>query len=138
MVFTLPANSPALLAPLTWPPLRLYVRHIGKQYFSVTSLVYLQSEGNYSWLCWADGQRMLMPRTLKWYMGQLPPAHFVRFHRNCIVNRHFVQRLENSKMGPVAHLTTGETLIIARRRWSAIRRELQLIRESDSVRTFSW
>lgn len=126
MVFTLPANNPTVLAPLTWPPLRLYVRHNGKQYFSVTSLVYLQSEANYSWLCWANGQRMLMPRTLKWYMDQLPPTHFVRFHRNCIVNRHYIQQLENSKAGPVAQLTTGETLAISRRRWAEVRRELQL------------
>ncbi|MBO0953163.1 LytR/AlgR family response regulator transcription factor [Fibrella forsythiae] len=138
MVFTLPPASAPRLTPLTWPPLRLYIRESGKQLFPVANLVALQSEGNYSWLCWANGQRMLMPRTLKWYMDQLPPAHFIRFHRNCIVNLHYIQRLENTKAGPLAHLTTGETLGISRRRWRGIRRELQLIRETEPVLTYRW
>lgn len=138
MVFTQPLNSTIPPFPLTWPPLRLYIRESGKQHFPVSSLVSLQSEGNYSWLCWADGQRMLMPRTLKWYMDQLPPAHFIRFHRNCIINRHYIQRLENSKTGPIAYLSTGETVSISRRRWRSVCRELQLIRETKQTPTHSW
>lgn len=125
MVFTLPAANSRLPLPLFWPPLKLYVREQGKQYFPVMNLVRVQAEANYSWLHWADGRRLLMPRTLKWYLDQLPPAHFIRFHRNCVVNRHYIRCLERSPSGLVAHLTTGETLAISRRRWTSVRRQLQ-------------
>ncbi len=106
-----------------WPPLKLYLRETGRQLFSVTDLVYLQAVANYSWLNWADGKRMLMPRTLKYYSPQLPPEMFVRLHRNCVVNRYFVDRLERTDTGGLVHLSTGEVLPVSRRRWSQVRRQ---------------
>ncbi|WP_082111573.1 LytTR family DNA-binding domain-containing protein [Spirosoma radiotolerans] len=110
--------------PVEWPPLKLYLRETGRQFFSVTDLVYLQAVANYSWLNWADGKRMLMPRTLKYYSPQLPTELFIRLHRNCVVNRRFVERLERTDTGGLVHLTTGEVLPVSRRRWSLVRRQL--------------
>jgi DNA-binding LytR/AlgR family response regulator len=107
-----------------WPPLKLYLRDAGRQSFSVTDLVYLQAVANYSWLNWADGNRMLMPRTLKYYSPKLPAELFIRLHRNCVVNRHFVERLERTETGGLVHLATGEVLPVSRRRWSTVRRQL--------------
>ena len=107
-----------------WPPLKLYLRDIGRQTFSVTDLVYLQAVANYSWLNWVDGRRMLMPRTLKFYAPKLPAEWFVRLHRNCVVNRHYVERLERTMTGGLVHLSTGEVLPVSRRRWSTVRRQL--------------
>lgn len=107
-----------------WPPLKLYLRDIGRQSFSVADLVYLQAVANYSWLNWADGRRMLMPRTLKFYSPKLPNEWFVRLHRNCVVNRCYVERLERTETGGLVHLSTGEVLPVSRRRWSAVRRQL--------------
>ena len=110
--------------PAEWPPLKLYLRETGRQFFSVSDLVYLQAVANYSWLNWADGRRMLMPRTLKYYSPQLPNELFIRLHRNCLVNRRFVGRLERTDTGGLVHLTTGEVLPVSRRRWSLVRRQL--------------
>ncbi len=110
--------------PVEWPPLKLYLRETGRQFFSVADLVYLQAVANYSWLNWADGKRMLMPRTLKYYSPQLPTELFIRLHRNCVVNRRFVERLERTETGGLVHLTTGEVLPVSRRRWSLVRRQL--------------
>ncbi|WP_317046732.1 LytR/AlgR family response regulator transcription factor [Spirosoma pollinicola] len=110
--------------PVEWPPLKLYLRETGRQLFSVTDLVYLQAVANYSWLNWSDGKRMLMPRTLKYYSPQLPTELFIRLHRNCVVNRRFVERLERTDTGGLVHLTTGEVLPVSRRRWSLVRRQL--------------
>ncbi|WP_461084205.1 LytR/AlgR family response regulator transcription factor [Spirosoma flavus] len=107
-----------------WPPLKLYLRDAGRQSFSVTDLVYLQAVANYSWLNWVDGSRMLMPRTLKYYSPKLPSELFIRLHRNCVVNRRFVERLERTETGGLVHLSTGETLPVSRRRWSTVRRQL--------------
>ncbi|WP_461043311.1 LytR/AlgR family response regulator transcription factor [Spirosoma harenae] len=109
---------------MEYPPLKLYIRETGRQYFPVSELVYLQAVANYSWLNWADGRRMLMPRTLKYYSPQLPNELFIRLHRNCVVNREYVVRLERTDTGGLVHLSTGETLPVSRRRWSLVRRQL--------------
>lgn len=114
----------ARTAPAEWPPLNLYLRETGRQVFPVDDLVYLQAVANYSWLNWVDGRRMLMPRTLKYYSPKLPTELFIRLHRNCVVNRSFVERLERTETGGLVHLTTGETLPVSRRRWSMVRRQL--------------
>jgi DNA-binding LytR/AlgR family response regulator len=110
--------------PADWPPLKLYLRDSGRQTFPVTELVYMQAVANYSWLNWADGQRMLMPRTLKYYTPKLPAESFIRLHRNCIVNRLFVEKLERTDNGGLVHLTTGLVLPVSRRRWTVVRRQL--------------
>ena len=107
-----------------WPLLKLYLRETGRQSFSVADLVYLQAVANYSWLNWVDGRRMLMPRTLKYYSPKLPTELFVRLHRNCVVNRRYVERLERTETGGLVHLSTGDVLPVSRRRWSAVRRQL--------------
>ncbi|MBC8154157.1 MAG: LytTR family transcriptional regulator [Bacteroidetes bacterium] len=116
--------TPTRPAPNEWPPLRLYLRDIGRQSYPVDQLVYLQAVANYSWLNWLDGQRMLMPRTLKYYTPKLPADNFIRLHRSCVVNCLFVARLERTEAGGLVHLTTGEVLPVSRRRWTGVRRLL--------------
>ncbi|QJW91750.1 LytTR family transcriptional regulator [Spirosoma taeanense] len=116
-------STPTTL-PHQWPPLKLYIKETGRRSFPVMNLVYLQAEANYSWLNWADGQRMLMPRTLKYYTPKLPGEWFIRLHRNCIINRYYVDRLERADSGGLVYLTTGEVLPISRRRWATVRRQL--------------
>lgn len=107
-----------------WPPLKLYLRETGRQSFPVDELVYLQAVANYSWLNWVDGRRMLMPRTLKYYSPKLPTELFIRLHRNCVVNKRYVERLERTETGGLVHLSTGEVLPVSRRRWATVRRQL--------------
>ncbi len=119
-------TSPSVRVTLSdWPPLKLYLRDSGRQLFPVTDLVYMQAVANYSWLNWNDGQRLLMPRTLKYYTPKVPSEWFVRLHRNCIVNRRYVDRLERTDTGGLVILTTGESLRVSRRRWTLVRRQLQ-------------
>ncbi len=101
--------------------LRLYQREVGQQSFPVASLVFLQSETNYTWLYWQDGQRMLMPRTLKFYEPKLPKKHFFRLHRNCVVNARYIVAVEREQGGIFVLLTTGDRLSISRRRWTAVK-----------------
>lgn len=110
--------------------LRLYQREVGQQTFPVASLVFLQSETNYTWLYWQDGKRMLMPRTLKFYEPKLPKQHFFRLHRNCVVNARYIVAIEREQGGIFVLLTTGERLAISRRRWTAVKQFIHLYKVS--------
>ena len=114
-----------------WPTLRLYQRERGKQFFSVADLVCLQSETNYTWLNWKDGERMLMPRTLKFYEPKLPTRFFFRLHRNCLVNARYISGFERDQTGVYVLLTTGLRLLISRRRWSAIKKMMDAYKEMN-------
>lgn len=118
---------------LTPPPtsqptdaIKMYVRDSGQLALPVSDLIFLQATGNYSWLHWKDGQRMLMPRTLKYYMPQLPANWFIRLHRNCIVNLQYIERIErlDPDKGGLVYLQSGTVLPVSRRRWFAVKRLL--------------
>ena len=102
----------------------MYVRETGQLVLPVSELIFLQATGNYSWLYWKDGQRMLMPRTLKYYIPQLPTEGFIRLHRNCIVNQQYIVRMERTDpdKGGLVYLQSGVVLPVSRRRWFAARR----------------
>lgn len=104
--------------------LKIHLQNEGKIDLPVTDLMFLQATGNYTWLYWKDGQRMLLPRTLKYYEPKLPGGWFVRPHRNCIVNIQYVNRMEqiSSDQGGLIYLNSGAVLPVSRRRWVAIRK----------------
>ena len=111
---------------LNWPPLRVYAKDIKTKLLPVAELVYLESDRSYTWLQWADGRRVLLSYTLKTLHERLPPVWFIRLHRNCIVNRRFIDRIEVSEKGPQVHLTTGMVFPISRRQWASLRKEINL------------
>ena len=104
------------------PSLPLYLgQGRGREHRPLTELVYLQSESNYTWLVWADGERILMSRSLCFYVSRLPTGAFVRLYRQYLVNRSNVAHLERGEDGGFACLTTGERLPISRRQWRVLR-----------------
>ncbi|GAB3999239.1 hypothetical protein GCM10028807_48910 [Spirosoma daeguense] len=112
------------LLNLPAPVLNVHIRKMGKITLPIADLMYLQATGNYCWLHWKDGQRLLMPRTLKYYEPQLTEDSFVRVHRNCLVNVGYIDRMQPTyaDKGGLIHLRSGEILRVSRRRWVSIRR----------------
>ena len=103
------------------PTLSLYLgQGRGREHRPLTELLYLQSEANYSWLVWADGERILTARSLSFYVARIPPDAFVRLHRQYLVNLRTIARLERGENGGFACLTTGEQLPISRRQWRVV------------------
>lgn len=98
--------------------LKMHVRKTGKITMLLADLMFLQATGNYSWLYWKDGQRMLMPRTLKYYVPRLPSDLFVRAHRNCIINIHYIECMQPTypDKGGLIHMRSGDVLPVSRRR----------------------
>ena len=120
-------NNSSYPTPLVTAPasaLKVSVRSNKQFDLPIADLLFLQATGNYTWLHWKDGQRILMPRTLKYYVPQLPDDWFVRLHRNCIVNIQYVDRMERveSDKGGFVHLQSGTVLPVSRRRWLTVRR----------------
>jgi len=107
--------------------LKIYLPPGGRIVFPVTDLMFIPATGNYSWLHWNDGQRILLSRTLKYYEPQLPDGWFVRPHRSCLVTIHYIERMEYlyRDKGGLLHLRSGAVLPVSRRRWEAIREIIQ-------------
>jgi DNA-binding LytR/AlgR family response regulator len=109
---------------LDWPPLRVYSKGIRTQLLPVAELVYLESDKNYTWLRWSDGLRVMVPYTLKRLQDRLPPDWFIRLNRQFVVNRHFVQRVEEEVAGARVYLNTGLSFPVSRRRWVELRKQM--------------
>ncbi len=109
----------------TPPTPHLHFYHQGRQSMPLCELVSLQSAENYTWLIWANGKRLLMPRTLKYYEAQLPTDGFIRLHRNYAVNvSHIVAVRQLTRLSIEVTLSNGMRLAVARRRWIQIRDRL--------------
>ena len=82
-----------------------------------TQVVRLEGKGNYTQFVFADGKTHLYTKSLCVYEPHLPP-HFVRVRKGCIVNFHFVKKLdtENKRV----FLTDNQEIRIARRRWMEV------------------
>ncbi|MBO0936047.1 LytTR family transcriptional regulator [Fibrella sp. HMF5335] len=101
----------------------------GQQQLAVSELVYLRSEGNYTWLFWTNGQQTLLPRTLKYVEAKLPANAFVRLHRHHTVNSSHVVGVCQKVTGLVVRLSNGQSLVVARRRRSQILKQFQSLYE---------
>lgn len=103
------------------PTIPLYFGR-GRECRPLSELRYLQSEINYTWFVWADGERLLVPRSLSYFLPQLPASDFVRLHRQYVVNRRFMAGVASGVADErVAYLTTGEQFPVSRRRWVSVR-----------------
>lgn len=78
----------------------------------------LDGKRNYTVFYLTDGTQFLSSRSLGIYETIFPEA-FLRIHKSCIINRDFLQNLndENHK----AILTDGSEVAVSRRRWAEVK-----------------
>ncbi|MFD2934955.1 LytR/AlgR family response regulator transcription factor [Spirosoma flavum] len=98
---------------------------IGWQTKPISDLIMIKGVRGYSCLYWSDGSKQMMAYTIKHYADQLPTNDFLRVHQNCVINRKFVQKAQLTHRGPLLRLATGTEIIISRRRWTMVKKELQ-------------
>lgn len=79
----------------------------------------------YSWLYWSNGTKQMMAYTIKHYADLLPTNDFIRVHQNCVINRNFVQKTQLTHRGPLLRLASGAEIMISRRRWTMVKKQLQ-------------
>ena len=113
------AITPA--SPLT---LRFYMPRRGAQERLLADLVYMQSYDNYTWLIWRNGERVLLPRTMKYLESKLPAGQFVRIHRQFSINIQHIEGVEWAPSQLMVRLSNEERLVVSRRKRTAVRAQL--------------
>ena len=92
----------------------------GSRFLRVSQIVTVNAAGDATVVTTADGLRGRVPRSLKAWEERLPPTHFVRIHREAIVNLLFVERIEEwSHEAYHVHLRGGTPPLTLSRRYAA-------------------
>ena len=118
------SHDPGIAAQLLQLPcLRVYTSDTGSQWLAPATLLYLEGSVTYTWFHLADGQRLLIPYTLKRFEAQLPLPCFIRLHRRYLVNRFFIEQVDLCLKGGDVFLKNGQTLPVSRRRLGLVRRQ---------------
>ena len=95
--------SAARLSPLgaSNPKIALPISD-GLRFEAVDAIIYLEAAGNYTFLYFKDGERLLVCRTLQDMQDRLAaPNQFLRIHRSFLINAAYLQRYVRGKGGYV-------------------------------------
>lgn len=109
---------------LEWPIIDVYERSKGRRSVAVIDIVSLEADKNYCRINLKDNQHVVTTKTVKHYHLQLPSAWFVQLHRKAIVNRQFIEKIENKEGVYKVDLANGQSFPVSRRRWGQIRQQL--------------
>jgi two-component system LytT family response regulator len=93
-----PAESPEAERPLGTLAAndRVFLKNDrGARFVPLADLAVVISSGNYTEVFVADGSRFFVRRSLKTWETALPPDHFIRVHRQALVNLALIERIEN-------------------------------------------
>jgi two-component system LytT family response regulator len=69
---------------------------VGEQadFIKVSSIVCIRADGIYSEVSINDGRKLMLHKSLKQWLRQLPAKHFVQIHRSTVINPENVERVE--------------------------------------------
>jgi two-component system LytT family response regulator len=69
---------------------------VGNQadFIKINSIVCIRADGVYTELLINDGRKLLLHKSLKQWLKQLPAKHFVQIHRSTVINLEDVERVE--------------------------------------------
>ena len=98
----------------------LYYSYQHKLPIDLSQVVRLEGTGNYTTFILSNGTSYLSSKSLCVYAPNLP-SDFVRVHKGCIINRHFVTQLDKGKRCVL--MTDNVEIQVARRR----RKEVQKV-----------
>ncbi|MBO6515320.1 MAG: response regulator transcription factor [Bacteroidia bacterium] len=82
---------------------------------NIDEVVYLTSNGGYTYIRFADHERTMISKTLKKVQSELPESHFCRIHNQHTVNLNYVEEF-NWKTGEVDLGDFGKLQVSTRRR----------------------
>lgn len=100
----------------TWPAERIVLPCTkGFTLMERRQVLWLRSDGNYSWAHYGDGSKSMLGCALKYLESRLLPAGFYRIHHQYLVNLHHLLRYEKKNGGCVV-LTDGTMLPVSRSR----------------------
>ena len=94
-------------------------------------IVYLEADGSYTRVFLRDGQRLMVSRALKEFVGLLSPTYFERIHKSHIINLRYLKTYSRLQGGCVK-MEDGTELLISRRRLSGFLEKMSQITLSFS------
>ena len=99
----------------------------GQEGFQLDQILYIESETNYSIFHFADHNRIVVAKTLKYYEDLLSKHGFVRTHRSYLVNGSKIKTLCQMTEG-MLKLDTGSEIPVSRRRFRDVSAHLAQLR----------
>jgi len=88
-------SRPAVLRPLEYEDRVLLESGERTQLRKINSIICINAAGDYSEVLAADGQRLLVLKSLREWEQRLPSKFFMRIHRSALINLEYVERLEH-------------------------------------------
>lgn len=122
-----PASKPVAEIDESSQPLRLddcvYLRNGNRgQFAKVAEIALIAAQDNYCDIILVSGERLLLRKSLSAWENVLPPSHFARVHRTCIVNLGQVVRHVRHGDGALLIVQgSSEPVVASRRTWSDVR-----------------
>jgi two-component system LytT family response regulator len=87
----------------------------GLQFISMSDIIYLEAQSNYTIIYLADSYKLTVSKTLKDFEELLPSPLFIRIHHSYLINKNHVTRYIKGEGGQVV-MKNGVTLDVARRK----------------------
>lgn len=87
----------------------------GLVFLKVEDIIYLQSEGNYTFFVTQQGEKIMVSKTIKNYEEILPSEKFHRIHQSYLLNLSYLKKFLKEEGGMLL-LTNGEKLPVSRRK----------------------
>ena len=95
---------------------KIIIPHNKKQtVIPVEDIIFVEGEGNYSYLHTKDGKRFLISKTLKCFELMLGTTSFMRIHKSSIVNIHYLKEI-SIEADRYVRLSSGVEVAISRRK----------------------
>ncbi len=95
---------------------RIIIPHNGKHtVIPIEELIYVEGEGNYSYLFTKSGNRYLVSKTLKFFEQSLSQNTFIRIHKSSIININYLKEL-SIEADRFVKLECGKEIAISRRK----------------------
>lgn len=77
----------------------------------VNSIIYLEGDGNYTYIYVEKKKRIYLARTMKSVLAEIADDSFIRIHKSFAVNKAFIKSMDEFKV----ELQTGKSLPMSRR-----------------------
>ena len=95
---------------------KIIIPHNKKQtVVPIEDIIFVEGEGNYSYLHTKDGKRFLVSKTLKCFELMLGTTSFMRIHKSSIVNIHYLKEI-SIEADRYVRLSSGVEVAISRRK----------------------
>ncbi|MCF0070813.1 LytTR family transcriptional regulator [Dyadobacter sp. CY261] len=91
-----------------------------RTHFRLMEIVYFESSRNYTFIILTSGRKVLLTKTLGCIAQDLQNKSFIRVSRSHLVNRHYLESIDNSDDAYYAKIKNGSQLLISRRRLKTV------------------